>query len=180
MLKRTGCAALVTGFTNSSILAVVEPERGGRPFDDGIIIGEETGAKIGAQVFAEGGNAIDAAVAAALTSCVTTPGRCGIGGYGGHMTLALAGKPKVTCIDFNTSAPAAARSDMYPLENGAVKGRTNIHGWLAVGVPGTLAGLQLALDRYGTRTFRDLVQPAFRFAEQGFPVNKALANALRL
>src|SRR5881628_3099471 len=135
----------------------------------GAIIGEQAGARVGEQVLAEGGNAVDAAVAAALTSCVATPARCGIGGYGGHMIIALGGNKKVSSIDFNTMAPAAARPDMYPLdEKGEVKGRVNLHGWLSVGVPGTLAGLQLALDRFGTRSFRELVQPAIEVAQKGF------------
>jgi gamma-glutamyltranspeptidase/glutathione hydrolase len=146
----------------------------------GVVIGEEEGAKVGEQVLAQGGNAIDAAVAAALTSCVVTPSRCGIGGYGGHMTIATAGSGKITSIDFNTVAPSAARGDMYPLdEKGAVKGRANFFGWQAVGVPGTLAGLQLALDRYGTRSFRELVKPAIGFARDGFVINNLLATTIR-
>jgi len=137
----------------------------------------------GAEVLRKGGNAIDAAVAAALMSCVATPSRCGIGGYGGHMTIALKGGKKIVSIDYNTMAPGAARPDMYPLDDKEqVKGRRNFFGWLAVGVPGTLAGLQLALKRYGTRSFRDLVQPAIDVAENGFVVtelfNRAIHSAL--
>src|SRR5205807_4453211 len=55
----------------------------------------------------------------------------------------------------------------------------NEHGWLSAGVPGTLAGLQLALDRYGTRSFRELVAPAIRLAEEGFPVSEGLARGIR-
>jgi len=146
----------------------------------GAIIGEEIGAKVGERILAEGGNAIDAAVAAALMSCVATPSRCGIGGYGGHMTLALKGGRKVTSIDFNTMAPAAARPDMYPLdEQERVKDRKNFFGWLAVGVPGTLGGLQLALQRYGTRNIRDLLQPAIEAAENGVVVTELLQRAIR-
>jgi gamma-glutamyltranspeptidase/glutathione hydrolase len=132
------------------------------------VSGEATGAAIGEKILAGGGNAIDAAVAAALTTCVTSPGKCGVGGYGGHLIVALADAGKITSIDFNSTAPAAARPDMYPLdEKGAVIGNVNFHGWQAVGVPGTMAGLQLALDRYGTRPFRELVAPAIELAEKG-------------
>ena len=105
-------------------------------------------------VLADGGNAVDAVVAASLAAGVVAVSRCGIGGYGGHMTIGLP-SGKVTCIDFNSEAPAAARADMFPLDKkGTVKGGVNKHGWLAAGVPATLAGLQLALDKYGTRPLR--------------------------
>ncbi len=96
------------------------------------------------------------------------------------MVIALAGGKKVTVIDFNTAAPAAARADMFPLdEKGSVKGRINFFGWLAVGVPGIPAGLQLALDRYGTRSLRELVQPAIELAQKGFIINKVFAATIR-
>ena len=108
----------------------------------GVVVGQTTGAEVGNEVLANGGNAVDAAVAAALAACVASPNNCGIGGYGGHMTLALAGGRKVTSIDFNTMAPAAAHADMYPLDDkGEGKGRVNFYGWLASDVPGTIAGL---------------------------------------
>ena len=150
-------------------------------WEHGAVVGENAGAKVGEKILAGGGNAIDAVVAAALASCTAAPSRSGIGGYGGHMTIALAGSKKVTAIDFNSTAPAAARADMFPLdEKGAVKGRINFFGWLAAGVPGTLAGLQLALERYGTRSFREVAQPAIKIAKEGIVVSKPFANTLRL
>src|ERR1051326_5801451 len=146
----------------------------------GLVAGQATGAEIGNNVLRAGGNAIDAAVAAALAACVAVPNGCGIGGYGGHMVIALAGSKKMFCIGFNSAAPATARPDMFPLDQrGTVPGRINEHGWLAAGVPGTLAGLQLALDRYGTRSFREMVAPAIPLAEKGFPVTPGLAGAIR-
>jgi gamma-glutamyltranspeptidase / glutathione hydrolase len=178
MLQRTGRAAAVAalGFSFKSRAAQLLQSKSPK----GAVIGEEIGAKVGERILAEGGNAIDAAVAAALMSCVATPSRCGVGGYGGHMTLALKGGKKVTSIDFNTMAPAAASADMYPLDDkDQVQGRKNFFGWLAVGVPGTLAGLQLALERYGTRTFRELVQPAIDAAENGVVTTDLLQRAIR-
>src|SRR5262249_55688665 len=64
-------------------------------------------------------------------------------------------------------------------KKGAVKGQVNTYGWLAAGVPGTLAGIQLALDRYGTQSFRKLVQPAIRYAREGFEVSNAFAGGTR-
>src|SRR6266704_1666551 len=178
MLKRTGQASLITALGVSSC---VSAQKGGDTrWEHGAVVGENTGMVVGTKVLAAGGNAVDAAVAAALTACVAAPARSGIGGYGGDMGIALAGGKKVTVIDFNTAAPAAARADMFPLdEKGSVKGRINFFGWLAVGVPGIPAGLQLALDRYGTRSLRELVQPAIELAQKGFIINKVFAATIR-
>lgn len=145
----------------------------------GVVIGEPTAARVGREVLVSGGNVVDAIVAAALAGCVVSLHNCGVGGYGGHMILALNGGKKIRAIDFNSTAPAAARADMFPLdERGAVRGQINTHGWLAAGVPGTLAGLQLALDRYGTRSFRQVVAPAIQLAQEG-PLSEGLAKAIR-
>jgi gamma-glutamyltranspeptidase/glutathione hydrolase len=133
----------------------------------------------GFEVLRQGGNAIDAAVTAALAAGVAGFYECGIGGYGGHMTIALPGGKAATTIDFNTQAPAAARDDMFrPDSKGQVKGRVNEYGWLASGVPGTLAGLQLALDRFGSYSFRKAVQPALRLALDGFSIPATSAQRI--
>jgi gamma-glutamyltranspeptidase/glutathione hydrolase len=114
--------------------------------NQGIVVGNLESVGVGAEILAAGGNAVDAVVAGALVAGVCAIPMCGIGGYGGHMTIGLP-NGKVTSIDFNSTAPAAARPDMFPVyENGNVKGNVHTTGWLAAGVPGTLAGLQLALD----------------------------------
>ena len=178
MLRMTGQASLASLSGTRFCLAAQTGSLSATPI--GFVVGQTTGAEVGTQVLANGGNAVDAAVAAALAACVASPNNCGIGGYGGHMTLALAGGRKVTSIDFNTMAPAAAHEGMYPLDDkGEVKGRVNFHGWLAAGVPGTLAGLQLAMDRYGTRPFRELVQPAIELARNGFTVTPSFAAVIR-
>ena len=172
MLTRTG-AAIAIGVTG----CVARKARGGR--GTSAISGEATGVAEGKKVLAQGGNAIDAIVTAALTSCAATPSRCGIGGYGGHMTIALARGSKVIAIDYNSTAPAAARPDMFPVDaNGVAQTKTNVHGWLAAGVPGTLAGMQLALDRYGTRSFREAIQPAIAICKNGFVVKPEFARAI--
>jgi gamma-glutamyltranspeptidase/glutathione hydrolase len=146
----------------------------------GVVVGQPDGARAGAAVLADGGNAVDAAVAAALVAAVAAPQQCGIGGYGGHMIVATDGGRKVSAIDFNTAAPRAARPDMFPVDGqGRPKGSANTYGWLAAGVPGTLAGLQLALDKHGSRTFAALVRPALRLARDGFEVGAGLAAAIK-
>lgn len=147
----------------------------------GCVVGQPEAAKAGAEVLASGGNAVDAAVTAALVAGVLAPHQCGPGGYGGHMVIARAGGKKVTAIDFNSAAPQAARDDLFvPDAEGKVEGEINMHGWLAAGVPGTLAGLQLALERYGTRSFRQSVQPALHLVRDGFSVSKAFADSTRI
>jgi gamma-glutamyltranspeptidase/glutathione hydrolase len=146
----------------------------------GAVRGEPTAEQVGQAMLASGGNAIDAAVAAALAAAVVAPHQTGIGGYGGHMTLALATSGLVTSIDFNSIAPAAARDDMFPLNAaGKVIDQKNMYGWLAAGVPGIVAGLQLAISRFGTKRFRDALQPAIGLAEEGFQLGTGAANSLR-
>src|SRR5690349_21071722 len=119
----------------------------GRPADEakGVVIGHPEAAEAGNAVLAAGGNAVDAIVSAALVAGVVALPSTGIGGYGGHLVLA---RPDGTVagIDLNSAAPAAAKPDMFrPDEQGRFPGGVNSHGWLAAGVPGVLAGLQLAL-----------------------------------
>lgn len=138
------------------------------PAARGAIVGDSGAAAVGRTVLAGGGNAIDAAIAAAFAAGIVSPHNCGVGGYGGHAVIALAGSGKVTTIDFNSTAPARARADMFPCDAaGKVTGNVNTIGWLAAGVPGTLAGLELILRRYGTRSLRATLEPAIALCESG-------------
>jgi gamma-glutamyltranspeptidase/glutathione hydrolase len=145
----------------------------------GLVTGQAQAAAVGNDVLAAGGNAVDAVVAAALTAGVVAVQNTAIAGYGGHLVIARSGG-KVTAIDFNTAAPAAAKPDLFRADDqGKVPDDTNKYGWLAAGVPGVLAGLQLALDRFGSKRFADLVKPAIRFAREGIPVTKTLAASIK-
>jgi gamma-glutamyltranspeptidase / glutathione hydrolase len=179
VLRLAGGLLLAGGLGDGSRLAAAG---GGRPAaaGTGCVAGPPEAARVGGEVLAGGGNAVDAAVAAALTACVVSVQQCGIGGYGGHLVIAPAGGKRVVAIDFNSAAPQAARADLFPVDTeGRVKGQANRFGWRAAGVPGTLAGLQLALDRHGTRPLAQLVRPALAYARDGFPVSPGLARALR-
>ena len=178
MLKSSG--RVVLGSSLAFPFVIRAAEKSEERWSNGAVVGENTGMKVGMKILADGGNAIDGAVAAGLAAGVSVPARTGIGGYGGHMILALNGGKKIMAIDFNSAAPAAVRPDMFPRDaKGAVKDRANFYGWKAAGVPGILAGLQLALDRYGTRSFREVVQPTIKLANEGFIINKVFANTLR-
>ncbi len=171
LLQLAAGAGLAGGLSRSA--AAIPPEAGR-------VEGHPEGAKAGEAMLAAGGNAVDAAVSAALVVAVVSPQLCGAGGYGGHLVVATGDGRRVTAIDFNSAAPAAAKPDMFPLDaQGQVKDRSNVYGWKAAGVPGTLAGLQRALDRFGTRTFAAVAEPAIRYARDGFPISPGLANAVR-
>ena len=123
--------------------AVVPAIARGKPaVRTGLVIGHPQAAETGNDMLAAGGNAVDAAVAAALAAAVVAVPGTGIAGYGGHLVVAKS-DGNVAAIDFNTTAPAALKTDTFPAdERGNVKGDTNSFGWLAVGVPGVLAGMQ--------------------------------------
>lgn len=119
----------------------------------------------------KGGNAIDAAVAAAATLGVTDPFSCGIGG-GGFMVIYLAKDKRVIAIDHRETAPAATRPSLF-VENGReIDFETAVVSGASVGVPGTVRGWHEALTRYGTMSFKEVLQPAIRVAAEGFPVSE--------
>ena len=119
-----------------------------------------------------GGNAIDAAVAATMALCVISPTNVGLGGYGGSMIFYDAAGKRVRAIDYDSRAPLAYRPDLYRDPKVAQR------GYLAVGVPGLVAGLDLALKEFGRLDWRATSQHAIELAENGFPVTPILAKEL--
>jgi len=117
----------------------------------------------------KGGNAIDAAVAAAATLGVTDPYSCGIGG-GGFMMIYLAKEKRVITIDHRETAPAATTPALFQEHGKEIDVETAIASGAAVGVPGTVRGWHEALSRYGTMTFKQVLAPAIDVAAKGFPV----------
>jgi gamma-glutamyltranspeptidase/glutathione hydrolase len=146
----------------------------------GMVVAQEgNAAKIGAGILQRGGNAVDAAVATGLALAVTLP-RAGNLGGGGFMLVYLAKQKKTTVIDYREAAPADTRSDVFLNEAGeAVAARSRDSG-LAVGVPGTVAGLSLALRKYGSGKFSlaELAAPAVALARSGIDVEDDLADSL--
>jgi gamma-glutamyltranspeptidase/glutathione hydrolase len=131
----------------------------------------------GLQVLREGGNAVDAAVTVGFTLAVTFP-RAGNLGGGGFMLIYMADPKKVVAIDYREKAPKAASRDMFLDENGNVASEKSLHSLLAVGVPGTVAGLALALDKYGTISLKRALRPAIELADKGFPMDSELRRSL--
>ncbi|HEX8096617.1 MAG TPA: gamma-glutamyltransferase [Pyrinomonadaceae bacterium] len=135
----------------------------------------------GVDVMRRGGNAVDAAVAVALTMAVTYPEAGNIGG-GGFMMIRFR-DGRATAIDYREMAPAAASRNVYVDDKGnLIKGEgSSTVGYRASGVPGTVAGLALALQKYGSGTFTwaQLIEPARRYAAQGFQLTHQVARTLR-
>ncbi len=143
----------------------------------GIVVCADTlAASVGRDVLAAGGNAVDAAVATGFTLAVTYPTAGNIGG-GGFMVIRFH-DGRTTAFDFRERAPAAARPEMFTEPGGAYSSRRHHNSHLSVGVPGTVAGLALAHERYGRLAWADLVAPAQRLASEGFPLTGGLARSL--
>jgi gamma-glutamyltranspeptidase/glutathione hydrolase len=142
----------------------------------GMVVAEHpAGADVGAGILQRGGNAVDAAVATAFAMTVVEPFMSTIAGSG-TMLVHLARRGETVCIDFNGVAPLAAHETVYRVVGGVsdalfpwprVADEANVFGHRAVAVPGTVAGLALALERYGTMTLADVLAPAIEIAEQG-------------
>ena len=133
--------------------------------------------EVGAEILKKGGNAIDAAVATAFALAVVHPAAGNIGG-GGFMVIRFA-DGRTTSIDYREKAPLAAHENMYLDENGQLVRGLNHKGYLAVGVPGTVAGLTLALETYGTLSLQEVLQPAIELAENGFVVTYGFSQDLQ-
>ncbi len=131
---------------------------------------------VGVQVLKEGGNAVDAAVAVGYALAVVHP-CCGNLGGGGFMTIHLSGK-KDTFINFRERAPFAATRDMYLDAHGNVVPGLSLYGYKAVGVPGSVLGLETALREYGTMTRARVMAPAIRLARDGFVLTPGDATLL--
>lgn len=146
----------------------------------GMVVAQEgTAARIGLDVLRRGGNAVDAAVATALALAVTLP-RAGNLGGGGFMLVHLAKAGKTIAIDYRETAPAALNAKSFLAADGDADPHLSRDMGLAVGVPGTVAGLALALGRYGSGKFTlaQLVAPAVALARDGIPVAEDLADSL--
>ena len=134
-------------------------------------------AEVGRDILERGGNAIDAAVATGFALAVTHPQAGNIGG-GGFMMIKLAGQDEVIALDFREMAPAAASTNMYLDANGDVDFTRSQFSHLSSGVPGTVMGLLDALDTYGSMTRRQVIGPAKKLADRGFPISYSLSASL--
>ena len=133
--------------------------------------------QIGINILKQGGNAVDAMVATNFALSVVYP-RAGNLGGGGFMIIRTP-EGKATALDYRETAPAKAHKDLYLDDQGNVIPGLSRDGGLAVGVPGTVAGLYAAWKKYGhIKDWKKLIQPAIKLAENGFPISKAEAYRL--
>jgi len=131
-----------------------------------VVTAQHLASHVGVDVLKNGGNAVDAAVAVGYALAVVYPAAGNLGG-GGFMTIQLADGRK-TFLDFREKAPLAATANMYLDKEGNVVPDLSTRGHLAVGVPGTVSGMELALKKYGTKPRKEVIAPAIKLAEDGF------------
>ena len=132
--------------------------------------------EVGVDILKRGGNVIDAAVAVGYALAVVYPAAGNLGG-GGFMTIRFS-DGRTTFLDFREKAPRAASRDMYLDKDGHVIKDVTTTGWLAVGVPGTVAGLEYAREKYGTTARATLIEPAIKLAEDGFALDQGDVDML--
>src|SRR6201987_2259396 len=164
---------LIAGLVSSANAA------SGRPMaaEKGMVVSaQHLATDVGVDVLKRGGNAIDAAVAVGYALAVVYPAAGNLGG-GGFMTVQFADGRK-TFLDFREKAPHAARRDLFLDKDGHVVKSLSTVGWLAVGVPGTVSGLEYARKKYGTMTRAALIEPAVELAEDGFNLEQGDVDML--
>ncbi len=142
-----------------------------------VVSPEALAGEIGLAILKEGGNAVDAAVATGFALAVTLPRAGNIGG-GGFMLIHLAETNEQVFVDYRETAPAAATRDMFLKEDGSVDQSKAYFSHQAAGVPGTVAGLIHAQERFGKLTLKQVIQPAIDLAEKGFATPLALHMSL--
>jgi gamma-glutamyltranspeptidase/glutathione hydrolase len=160
-----------------AVLAV--PVSARQPFraKHGMVVAmEATAADVGVSVLKAGGNAVDAAVAVGFAMAVTHPFAGNIGG-GGYMLIRMA-DGRTTFIDFRERAPEKSTRNMYLDAKGDLT-PDSIEGWRSSGVPGTVRGFEIAVNKYGKRKWAENLAPAVELASKGFPLSYALAEGLK-
>jgi gamma-glutamyltranspeptidase/glutathione hydrolase len=145
--------------------------------DWGMVVGPHPNtAEAGLEMLRAGGNAFDAAVAAAFTEGVVQPAHNGVAGYGGAAVCYLAAERRVACVDFNTEAPRAAHAEMYDVQPGAgvfaVRDALHKRGARSIGIPGVVAGLEEIHRTWGSLPLSTVLAPAIRAARDGWPCNR--------
>ncbi|WP_409334684.1 gamma-glutamyltransferase [Bradyrhizobium sp. AUGA SZCCT0124] len=142
-----------------------------------VVSAQHLATQVGIEVLKRGGNAVDAAVAVGYALAVAYPAAGNLGG-GGFMTIQLADGRK-TFLDFRETAPKGATANMYLDKDGNVIAGLSTKGHLAVGVPGSVAGMEYAREKYGTMKRADVIAPALQLTEDGFVLDQGDVSMLQ-
>ncbi len=173
-LRSAVAAALVLAGASASNAASQAPVAA----EHGMVVSaQHLATKVGVDVLRRGGNAVDAAVAVGYALAVVYPAAGNLGG-GGFMTVQLADGRK-TFLDFREKAPLAATANMYLDKDGNVIKGLSTNGHLAVGVPGSVSGMEYAREKYGTMKRADLIAPSIQLADKGFALEQGDIDMLR-
>ena len=179
-----GLALLMAGILPAIALdgrgSIVAQQRPAVSTRHGMVVAQEKlAARVGADILRQGGNAVDAAVATAFTMAVTYPRAGNIGG-GGFMVIHLKDRGEDIAIDYRETAPAATTAETFLGADGKPDNANSRDSALSIGVPGTVAGLALALEKYGSGKFTlaRLLQPAIVLARDGFVLDDDMADTL--
>ena len=160
-----------SGFLETAPAYAKAPQQAAVLDASAVAVADKFSADAAEQIFKEGGNAVDAAVAIAFTLAVTYPEAGNIGG-GGFMTLYVNGKPYF--LDYREKAPLTATRNMYLDDKGEVVKGMSLFGYRAVGVPGTVEGMWEAQRRFGKLKWKQVLAPAIKYATDGFEVSEQL------
>ncbi|WP_136623811.1 gamma-glutamyltransferase [Bradyrhizobium centrolobii] len=179
--RRTGARWVILAFASISLVwgsAVRAASVAPVAAENGMVVSaQHLATEVGVDVLRRGGNAVDAAVAVGYALAVVYPAAGNLGG-GGFMTIQLADGRK-TFLDFRETAPKGATPNMYLDTDGNVINGISTKGHLAVGVPGSVSGMEYAREKYGTMKRADLLAPAIQLAEQGFALDQGDIDLLR-
>jgi gamma-glutamyltranspeptidase/glutathione hydrolase len=169
--SRAQNAAEYRARANSASSWPTKPVRGAHGM---VAADEQLASQAGVEILQHGGNAVDAAVATAFALAVVEPAAGNIGG-GGFMLVRMA-DGRTSFLDYREVAPGKATHDMYIKPDGKLDEVASVLGYKSVAVPGTVAGLELALKTFGTKKLPEVMAPAIRLAENGYPVSEKLAH----
>ena len=176
-MKKFLIALALTFTVQADILnrnSIIHPAVG----DSGMVVTQHyLATEVGQAILNKGGNAVDASVAVAFALAVVLPRAGNIGG-GGFMVLHNAADRKNYAIDYREMAPAAAHRDMYLNEDGSVNKSTSRLGYLSGGIPGTVAGMWEAHQKFGSLPWKELLAPAIKLAQDGFRVSPFMADSI--
>ncbi len=165
-------------FIATNFQSIAETKRPVRAKNGMVVSPSAIATDIGVEILKNGGNAVDASVAVGFALAVCYPSAGNIGG-GGFLVLHL-NDGKSTTIDFRERAPLSVNKDIYLDEEGNYNPELSTKGWTSVGVPGSVAGLIYALEKYGTMRLSEVISPAIKLAENGFEVGYELANHINI